>query len=69
MTNSPSRVRHITGVARDDVKVGVGDCLAGRFSAIGSDIKAVRLVLVEKKVSHNTRQVEAGRIRLVGQIK
>ena len=69
MTNATARVRHIADVSWDYMKVGVGDCLAGRFSAIGSDIKTVRLVLVEKKDSHNTRQGEASRIRLVGQIK
>jgi hypothetical protein len=49
--------------------MGMDDCLAGRLSAIGSDIEAVRGVLVEEQVSHNTRKIEAGSITLLGQIK
>jgi hypothetical protein len=47
------------------MEMGMDDCLAGRLSAIGSDIEAVRGVLVEEQVSHNTRQIKAGRIRLI----
>jgi len=69
MSNPATRVRDIASVSRDQVQVGMSDCLTSRLSAIGADIEAVWPVLGKEDIFHNVHKLEAGRIRLSGQLK
>jgi hypothetical protein len=66
VTHTATRVRHVSIESRDQVHMQVGNCLAGSFPDVDSDVEPVRGMLLKNDLTTAIESAEHGALFLFG---